>query len=109
MKKYGAMAVIIVGVGMALSGARAFAETLSVELLLDPNIRVIDLAAPQEVAIVARTIGNDAVMYRWKLEGVGKLGGGEGDAGRLYIPPQDIKSDVMQTELRAESPVFGGR
>ncbi len=99
MKKHGAIAVIIVGVGMALSGARAFAEKLSVELLFDPKNPVIDLAAPQEVAIVARTIGNDAVTYRWKLEGVGKLGGGEGDAGRLYIPPQTIKGDVMQTTI----------
>ena len=99
MKKHGAIAVIIVGVGMALSGARAFAEKLSVELLFDPKNPVIDLAAPQEVAIVARTIGNDAVTYRWKLEGVGKLGGGEGDAGRLYIPPQTIKGDVMQTTV----------
>ena len=99
MKKHGAIAVIIVGVGMALSGARAFAETLSVELLVDPKNPVIDLAAPQEVAIVARPIGNDAVTYRWKLEGVGKLGGGEGDAGRLYLPPQDIEGDVMQTTI----------
>ena len=99
MKKYGAIAVIIVGVGMALAGARAFAETLSVELLVDPKNPVIDLAAPQEVAIVARPIGNDAVTYRWKLEGVGKLGGGEGDAGRLYLPPQDIEGDVMQTTI----------
>ena len=99
MKKHGAIAVIIVGVGMALSGARAFAETLSVELLVDPKNPVIDLAAPQEVAIVARPIGNDAVTYRWKLEGVGKLGGGEEDAGRLYLPPQDIEGDVMQTTI----------
>ena len=99
MKKYGAIAVIIVGVGMALAGARAFAETLSVELLVDPKNPVIDLAAPQEVAIVARPIGNDAVTYRWKLEGVGKLGGGEEDAGRLYLPPQDIEGDVMQTTI----------
>ena len=99
MKKHGAIAVIIVGVGMALSGARAFAETLSVELLVDPKNPVIDLAAPQEVAIVARPIGNDAVTYRWTLEGVGKLGGGEEDAGRLYLPPQDIEGDVMQTTI----------
>ena len=99
MKKHGAIAAIIVGVGMALSGARAFAETLSVELLVDPKNPIIDLAAPQEVAIVARPIGNDAVTYRWKLEGVGKLGGGEGDAGRLYLPPQDIEGDVMQTTI----------
>ena len=99
MKKHGAIAAIIVGVGMALSGARAFAETLSVELLVDPKNPIIDLAAPQEVAIVARPIGNDAVTYRWKLEGVGKLGGGEGDAGRLYLPPQDIEGDVMQTTV----------
>ena len=99
MKKHGAIAAIIVGVGMALAGARAFAETLSVELLVDPKNPIIDLAAPQEVAIVARPIGNDAVTYRWKLEGVGKLGGGEGEAGRLYLPPQDIEGDVVQTTI----------
>ena len=89
----------LIGCWWFFASAFACGAGLRVELLLDPKNPVIDLAAPQEVAIVARTIGNDAVTYRWKLEGVGKLGGGEGDAGRLYIPPQAIKGDVMQTTI----------
>ena len=89
----------LIGCWWFFASAFACGAGLRVELLLDPKNPVIDLAAPQEVAIVARTIGNDAVTYRWKLEGVGKLGGGEGDAGRLYLPPQTIKGDVMQTTV----------
>ena len=98
MKKYGAIAVIIIGVGMALSGARAFAETLSVELLLDPNIRVIDMAAPEPVTIIARP-SQDSVTFRWTHDGVGELVGEKDAAGVQYVPPQDIKGDVMQTTV----------
>ena len=98
MKKHGVIAVIIVGVGMALSGACAFAENLSVELLLDPNIRVIDLAAPGPVTMIARP-SQDSVTFRWTYDGVGELVGEKDAAGVQYAPPQDIKGDVMQTTV----------
>ena len=98
MKKYSAIAVIIVGVGMALSGARAFAENLSVELLLDPKNPVIDMAAPEPVTIIARP-SQDSVTFRWTHDGVGTLLGEKDAAGVQYAPPQDMKGDVMQTTV----------
>lgn len=92
------MQAVMVGVCMALSSAFAFADVLSVELLLDPNNPVIDLAAPGAVTIIARPSRED-VTFHWKHDGIGRLDGGEGDPGRQYIPPQDIKGDMTQTTI----------
>ena len=86
---------ILIGSYLALSGALAFGEELSVEFLLDPDIRTIDLAAPQQVAISARP-SKDNVTYRWKLDGVGSLAGNADDAGQIYLPPQEMQGDMTQ-------------
>lgn len=98
MKRRGklvSITMILSGSSILLLSALAYGRELSVEFLLDPDIRTIDLAAPQQVTIIARP-SNDDVTFRWKLDGVGALDGNEGDAGQIYLPPQDIQGDMAQ-------------
>lgn len=83
-------------IGVCCIASNTFGEELSVEFLLDPDIRTIDLAAPQQVTIIARP-SKDDVTFDWQHDGIGKLEGNEGDAGQIYLPPQEIQGDMAQT------------
>ncbi|GAK50388.1 probable ATP-dependent RNA helicase DDX59-like [Candidatus Moduliflexus flocculans] len=82
-------------IGLCCIAPSIFGEELSVEFLLDPDIRTIDLVAPQQVTIVARP-SKDDVTYRWQLNGLGELQGNEGDAGQIYLPPHNMEGDMTQ-------------
>ncbi len=99
MKRRGkliSITMILLGSSILLFSALAFGEELSVEFLLDPDIRTIDLAAPQQVTIIARP-SKDDVTFDWQLNGIGTLQGNEGDGGQIYLPPQEMQGDMAQT------------
>ena len=101
MKRRGelvSITMILIGSSILLLSALAYGTELSVEFLLDPDIRTIDLAAPQSVTIIARP-SKDDVTFRWQHDGIGKLEGNEGDAGQIYLPPQKISGEMAQATI----------
>ena len=91
--------ILVMLIGGCCIASNTFGEELRVvEFLFDPDIRTIDLAAPQPVTIIAHP-SKDDVTYRWKLDGVGSLAGNAGDAGQIYLPPQDMQGDMTQATI----------
>ena len=90
--------ILVMLIGGCCIASNTFGEELSVKFLLDPDIHTIDLDAPQQVTIIARP-SRDDVTFRWKMDGVGSLDGNAGDAGQIYLPPQDMQGDMTQATI----------